>query len=76
MFPLVSNEAIKRGVCVGGGGLLPRVLPLSPQNSLDGQRWYFIILVHSVYSNSIITFTSYLAVPPPLSLSISLSLLF
>lgn len=44
-----------------GGGLLacpslnPRLLSLGPQNTLDRPRWYFIISVHSLYSDSIIT---------------------
>lgn len=44
-----------------GGGLLacpslnPRLRSLGPQNTLDRPRWYFIISVHSVYLNSIIT---------------------
>lgn len=45
---------------MGGGPLActslnPRLLTLSPQNRLDRRRWYFIISVHSVYSDSIIT---------------------
>lgn len=61
-----------------GGGLLactssnPRLLTLSPQNTLDRQRWYFIISVHSVYFDSIITLhISFSGASLPLSLSFS-----
>lgn len=81
MLFLVSHEALKRaggGGWRGGGGLLActpsnrGLLTLSPQSVLDGQRWYFIILVHSVYSDSIITlYISFSGASFPLSFSLS-----
>lgn len=62
----------------GGGGLLactssnPRLLTLSAQSSPDRQRWYFIILVPSVFSDSIITLhISFSGASLPLALSLS-----